>query len=334
MKIYDISQEVFGCRVYAGDPMPEKKLLCSMEEGSLYNLTAFSMCAHNGTHIDAPFHFIKGGKTVDSIGLDTFIGMAYVAECHGIVSGTAAAEIIEKAKKQNPEAAKRILLRGDAEVSSEAAEVFAGSEILLLGNESQTVGPETAPMEVHLILLGAGIVLLEGIRLAEVSEGIYFLNAAPLNLSGADGSPCRAVLIAAERYESFHTDKFNFAEATMKNANRLIGCCGLDCEKCDARIATLTNDNALREKTAALWTKLNGVPITPERINCTGCRIDGAKTPFCDKLCPVHNCVREKGLDTCADCGQMDGCPTLGRISVNSTFVLENLNRLREANQN
>lgn len=56
----------------------------------------------------------------------------------------------------------------------------------------------------------------------------------------------------------------------MKNTNQLIGCCGLDCEKCDARVATVTNDNALREKTAALWTKLNGVTITPEMINCTG----------------------------------------------------------------
>ena len=115
----------------------------------------------------------------------------------------------------------------------------------------------------------------------------------------------------------------------MKNVNQLIGCCGLDCEKCDARIATLTNDNALREKTAALWTKLNVVTITPEMINCIGCCIEGAKTPFCDKLCPVHNCVREKGLDTCADCGQMDGCPTLGQIAVNSPFVLENLRKLR-----
>lgn len=305
-----------------------------MGKGDLYNLTAFSMCAHNGTHIDAPCHFIKDGKTVDSIGLDTFIGMAYVAEYHGIVSGTAAAEILEKAKKQTPEAAKRILIKGDAEVSSEAAEAFADSGILLLGNESQTVGPEAAPMKVHLILLGAGIVLLEGIRLSEVAEGIYFLNAAPLNLSGADGSPCRAVLIAAERYESYNTDKFNFVEAAMKSTNKLIGCCGLDCETCGARIATITNDNALREKNAALWTKLNGVTITPEMINCTGCRIEGAKTPFCDKLCPVHNCVREKGLDTCADCGQMDGCPTLGQIAVNSPFVLENLNRLREAKQN
>ena len=68
----------------------------------------------------------------------------------------------------------------------------------MLGNESQTVGPEDAPMEVHLILLGAGVILLEGIRLAEVTEGVYFLSAAPLNLAGADGSPCRAILIATD----------------------------------------------------------------------------------------------------------------------------------------
>lgn len=199
MKIYDISQEVFGCQVYPGDTTPKKRVISSMKKGDLYNLTAFSMFAHNGTHIDAPFHFIKDGKTVDSVSLNTFIGMAYVAEYNGIVSADDATEILEKAKKQNSEAAKRILIKGDAEVSAEAAKVFAESNILLLGNESQTVGPENAPMEVHLILLGAGAVLLEGIRLAEVSEGVYFLNAAPLNLSGADGSPCRAILIAAER---------------------------------------------------------------------------------------------------------------------------------------
>ena len=199
MMIYDISQEVFSCVVYPGDPAPEKQLLSSMEKGDLYNLTAFSMCAHNGTHIDAPFHFIKDGKTVDAVCLDTFVGKAYVAEHHGIVSGNDAGIILEKARRRDPEAAKRILIKGDAVVSSEAAAVFASGGILLLGNESQTVGPEDSPMEAHLILLGSGVVLLEGIRLAEVSEGIYFLNAAPLNLSGADGSPCRAVLIADER---------------------------------------------------------------------------------------------------------------------------------------
>ena len=195
MKIYDISQEVFSCRVYPGDPVPEKKAISLMEKGELYNLTAFSMCAHNGTHIDAPFHFIRDGKTVDAICLETFVGMVYVAEHHGIVSGNDAIEIIEKANVLNPEAAKRILIKGPAVVSLEAAKEFASRGVLLLGNESQTVGPEDAPMEVHQVLLGANIILLEGIRLAEVSEGIYFLNAAPLNLFGADGSPCRAILI-------------------------------------------------------------------------------------------------------------------------------------------
>ena len=195
MKIYDISQEVFSCQVYPDDPTPEKKMLKSMEKGEVYNLTLFNMCAHNGTHIDAPFHFIKDGKTVDEICLEAFVGMAYVTKHHGIVTGDDAAKIIGKAKKQNLESAKRILIKGDVEVSLEAAKVFAASDILLLGNEPQTIGPQNAPMEVHLALLTADVILLEGIRLAEVSEGVYFLNAAPLNLSGADGSPCRAVLL-------------------------------------------------------------------------------------------------------------------------------------------
>lgn len=195
MKIYDISQEVFNCRVYPGDPAPEKKVLSSMEKGEPYNLTSFSMCAHNGTHIDAPRHFIKNGRAVDKLSLESFVGMAYVAEHSGAVTENDALKIIEKAKMQNTESAKRILLKGDVEVSLEAAKVFAASNILLLGNEPQTIGPQNAPMAVHLELLSAGIILLEGVCLATVSEGIYFLNATPLNLADADGSPCRAVLI-------------------------------------------------------------------------------------------------------------------------------------------
>ncbi len=199
MTIYDITQELFSCEIYPGDPVPKKTVLSSIKSGDSYNLSAFSMCAHNGTHIDAPFHFFEDGKTVDALSLDIFLGMAFVAEHQGTVSGDDAAKMLKKAKEQNPEAAKRILIKGAAEVSPEAAKVFASSGILLLGNESQTVGPEEAPMEVHLILLGAGVVLLEGIRLKDVPEGVYLLSAAPLNLSGADGSPCRAVLIAEER---------------------------------------------------------------------------------------------------------------------------------------
>ena len=200
MKIYDISQEVFSCKVFPGDPAPERDVLCSMEDGEFYNLTAFYMCAHNGTHVDAPFHFVRDGKTIDEVGLEPFVGSAYVAEHEGVVTAEDAKFMLQKAEG---DAAKRLLIKGDAEVSLEAAEVFAKAGLLLVGNESQTVGPEDAPMAVHLVLLKAGVALLEGIRLEQVPEGTYLLNAAPLNLGGADGAPCRAVLINLEEKHGF-----------------------------------------------------------------------------------------------------------------------------------
>ena len=196
MKIYDISQEVFGSMVFPGDPAPKREVIYSIEDGKVCNLSAISMCAHNGTHIDAPYHFLNDGKTVDEIPLDSFVGMAYVKEHQGTLTEDDAIKILEQAKAKNIEAAKRILIKGEVEVSLEAAKVFAEAGILLLGNEPQTVGPQNAPMAVHLELLGAGVVLLEGIRLKDVLEGVYFLNAAPLNLKGADGAPCRAILVS------------------------------------------------------------------------------------------------------------------------------------------
>ena len=190
MKIYDISQEVFSCAVYPGDPQPEKYTLYSTEAGDLYNLTSFAMCAHNGTHVDAPFHFLPDGKSVEQMDLKIFVGDCYVVRHEGDVSAADADAILVKA-----DGAQRILIAGKATVTAEAAEVFAAGQITLLGNEGQTVGPEDAPMQVHLILLRRGIALLEGIVLQAVPEGRYFLSAAPLNLGGADGAPCRAYLI-------------------------------------------------------------------------------------------------------------------------------------------
>lgn len=195
MKIYDISQEVFGCVVFPGDPAPKKEVLARIDQGAICNLSAFSMCAHNGTHLDAPFHFCKEGRTIDEIPLESCIGKAYVAAHEGEISAFDAISILERAKEADAESAKRILIKGKAVVTLEAAQVFAKGGLLLFGNESQTVGPEDGPMEVHVCLLGADLLLLEGIRLGEVLEGVYVLNAAPLNLGGTDGAPCRAVLI-------------------------------------------------------------------------------------------------------------------------------------------
>ena len=190
MKVIDISQEVFSCQVYPGDPSPQKETLQSMDAGAVYNLSAFSMCAHNGTHVDAPAHFIRDGKTVEQLSAEVFVGDCYVARAQGDIEQAQAQEILTKAQ-----GAERILIAGDVTVTASAASVFAKAGIKLLGNESQTVGPKNAPMEVHLILLSAGVCLLEGVVLEQVAEGAYVLCAAPLNLSGCEGAPCRAVLI-------------------------------------------------------------------------------------------------------------------------------------------
>lgn len=193
MKLYDISQEIFSCAVYPGDPMPEKQTLCATAKGDICNLTAFSMCAHSGTHIDAPFHFLDEGKTVEQLDLSVFVGDCFLARHRGDVTAADAEHILRRSG-----GAERILIAGEATVTLEAARVFANGNLLLLGNESQSVGPMDAPMAVHLALLGRGVALLEGLVLTNIPEGRYLLNAAPLNLAGADGAPCRAILIETE----------------------------------------------------------------------------------------------------------------------------------------
>ena len=195
MKITDISQEVFSCTVFPGDPRPERIKLNTINSENIYNLTAFTMCAHNGTHVDAPYHFYEDGKHADELALDALVGKCFVTFANGDLYADEAGKIMKKAKAEDAEAAKRILIGGNVCVTLEAAKVFASEGILLIGNESQTIGPEDAPAAVHYELLKKEIVLLEGLRLNGVKEGVYLLNSAPLNLAGSDGAPCRAILI-------------------------------------------------------------------------------------------------------------------------------------------
>ncbi|MDE6743263.1 MAG: DUF3795 domain-containing protein [Lachnospiraceae bacterium] len=107
----------------------------------------------------------------------------------------------------------------------------------------------------------------------------------------------------------------------------MIAYCGLDCEKCDAYLATIRNDQELREKTAKLWSELNNAPILPEHINCEGCRMNGAKTVYCDSLCPIRQCALKKGVTICGDCSELEKCQTVGVVISNNPETLENLKR-------
>lgn len=104
-----------------------------------------------------------------------------------------------------------------------------------------------------------------------------------------------------------------------------IAYCGLDCEICEARIATIKDDNELRRKIAKNWSELNRVDITPEMINCSGCRLDGVKTPFCESLCPIRSCAIQKGYETCGSCGDMATCEKINMIIGTNEEALRNL---------
>lgn len=174
--IYDITQELFGSVTYPGDTKPERIAVRRMVDGELYNLSDIKMCAHNGTHVDAPRHFLRDGKSIEEIELNTLVGACQVCST---VSELLSSEY------------ERILLRGVTEFDEFTADQILSKNIKLIGVEGQSVGNAN----VHRALLSREIVLLEGIRLEDVPDGSYFLVAAPLKLRDADGSPCRAILL-------------------------------------------------------------------------------------------------------------------------------------------
>ena len=195
MKIHDISQKVLSCKVYPGDDAPMLQPVKRMANGDTYNLSNFSMCAHNGTHIDAPFHFLADGNTVEKIDLQKTVGYCFVTDFVGSLSAKDAINLLEQAKQLCSGAELRILFKNDVVITEQSATALANAGVQLVGTTSQTVGDDNNFVAVHKTLLQAQVVLLEGLVLDAVQQGVYLLCAQPLALEGADGAPTRAILI-------------------------------------------------------------------------------------------------------------------------------------------
>jgi arylformamidase len=188
MRIYDISQEIFGGAIFKGDPVPAAIPLSRIKDGSSYNLSSVSMCLHSATHIDAPSHYIDQGKTIDQIPLDYCIGPCMVLTANGPIDDGFLSPLLGRG-------AKRLLFKGKGWLTLKAARALAESEIVLVGTESQTVGHGNQADEVHRTLLESNLVILEGLVLQDVPEGNYYLASLPLKFGGMEGSPCRAILM-------------------------------------------------------------------------------------------------------------------------------------------
>lgn len=194
MKYIDITRELLAAPVYPGDPAPRMEELRRMKLGDECNVSAIYACLHNGTHLDAPRHFVPDGQAIDEIALSACMGECSVVEGEGLLLGAQAEELLPKLKP-------RLLFKGRVQISPSAAFVLSDAGIELLGVEAQSVAPPECTAAVHRQLLGSGMVLLEGLDLSKAKPGTYFLFAAPMKIAGADGAPVRAVLLEREEID-------------------------------------------------------------------------------------------------------------------------------------
>lgn len=190
MKIYDISRDLIKSPPYPGDEPPRLKAVHRMKDGESYNLTRLETSMHAGTHVDAPLHFIADGNDIASLPLAQFVG-----DCVVLTVPKTPLDAMYFMKRPF---APRILLHGEGQLTESAIGYLYNQGCLLIGTDKQSIGSYSDELSVHVALLGYGVAVLENLDLREVPDGTYTLYAAPLKISGAEGAPCRAILVESE----------------------------------------------------------------------------------------------------------------------------------------
>lgn len=210
MRTYDISLTISpDLPVWPGDPKVIIERISKIEDGAESNVSRMDMSVHVGTHVDAPFHFLGGNSlTVEHLSLRVLTGRAYVLHLHDEV------ELVTKAVLESveiPPRTRRLLIRtrnshywtqADLEfqkefvgISADGAQYLVDRGVRLVGVDYLSVSPFNATRPTHETLLEAGVVIVEGLDLSQVSQGRYTLYCLPLKLAGSDGAPVRAILV-------------------------------------------------------------------------------------------------------------------------------------------
>jgi len=191
MKLIDITRVVQDAPLYPGNDPVRYTKLCDMALGDVYNATFIEIGAHLGTHADGIGHFIDGGTSVEAMPLEHYIG-----ECR-VMSVAAEALLTKEDFEGRIDGVVRLVLKGGGKsyLSKDAADYLVSSGIKTIVTDAWSVAPMDNEPQIHIILLSAGIAIVENVILDGVQDGTYFLSSAPVAYGGCDGAPVRAVLI-------------------------------------------------------------------------------------------------------------------------------------------
>lgn len=209
MRIYDISLAITPTMpVWPGDPPVQLELVHRIADGANANGSRLACGVHTGTHVDAPFHFIEGGGTVEAMPLEILSGPAYVAD----LSSTDVIDVPALRRAKIPPRTRRVLFktrnsrlwesddqtfhREFVAVDADGASWLVERGVRLVGVDYLSVAPFGNSRPTHRILLEAEVVIVEGLNLAGVRKGRYTLHCLPLKLVGSDGAPARAILVS------------------------------------------------------------------------------------------------------------------------------------------
>jgi arylformamidase len=209
MRIYDVSLTVDqNLPVWPGDPPFQRVRLSKIEEGANANVSQITMGVHTGTHVDAPFHFLPDGTTVEAMPLDVLVGPALVVQLPeevDVVNDHALAQA------NIPKGATRLLLKTRSSefwsrkplkfetdfvgIDASGADYLVERGVELIGIDYLSIAPYKHSRPTHEKLLGARMVIIEGLDLREAQPGQYMLYCLPVKLGGSDGAPARVILI-------------------------------------------------------------------------------------------------------------------------------------------
>lgn len=204
-RIYDVTVPLSDAvPTFPGDPRFLLQPAHRISEGKPYNVAHLSCGVHAGTHVDAPYHFIEGAATVDQLPLEILIGKARVIELsvlHGIDRKDLAAYDLRDdlrlllKTRMSGQLQKRAFQEDFVYLTEDAARYLVQAGIKLVGIDYLSIEKfGSTDFAAHHVLLGAGVVVIEGLDLSEVEEGEYDLICLPLRIVGADGAPARVVL--------------------------------------------------------------------------------------------------------------------------------------------